>query len=77
MSQEQDQETARRARAQAVGLFRYGLIADALDEALSTKQRSRLVREVADRLEELLARRSRAVKPRRGRRGRGPGAGSS
>lgn len=50
MSQEQDQETARRARAQEVGLFRYALIADALDEALSTKQRGRLVRAVAARL---------------------------
>jgi putative transposase len=50
VSQEQDQETARRARAQEVGLFRYALIADALDEALSTKQRGRLVRAVAARL---------------------------
>ena len=36
-----------RARAQQVGLFRYGLIQDALDPALSTKQRGRLVRAVA------------------------------
>jgi hypothetical protein len=50
VSQEQDQETARRARAQEVGLFRYALIADALDEALRTKQRGRLVRAVAARL---------------------------
>jgi putative transposase len=32
-----------------VGLFRYGLIADALDPGLSTKQRGRLVRAVAAR----------------------------
>jgi hypothetical protein len=30
-----------------VGLFRYALISDALDQALSTKQRGRLVRDVA------------------------------
>ena len=42
-----DQETARRARAREVGLFRYGLIQDALDAGLSTKQRGRLVRAVA------------------------------
>jgi len=49
MSSEQDSERARRARAQQVGLFRYGLIQDALDPALSTKQRGRLVRQVAAR----------------------------
>ena len=49
MSTEQDQDNARRARAGEVGLFRYGLIQDALDEALSTKQRGRLVRAVAAR----------------------------
>lgn len=47
MSTEQDQDTARRARAREVGLFRYALICQALDEALSTKQRGRLVRAVA------------------------------
>ena len=47
MSTEQDQEAARRARAREVGLFRYGLISEALDPALSTKQRGRLVRAVA------------------------------
>ena len=47
MSAEQDQQTARRARAREVGLFRYGLIQDALDPALSTKQRGRVVRAVA------------------------------
>ena len=47
MSTEQEQDGARRARAREVGLFRYGLIQDALDPALSTKQRGRLVRAVA------------------------------
>jgi putative transposase len=50
VSAEQDQESARRARAREVGLFRYGLIQDALDPALSTKQRGRLVREVAAKI---------------------------
>lgn len=49
MSKEQDQDNARRVRAREVGLFRYGLISDALDAALSTKQRGRLVRAVAAR----------------------------
>ncbi|MQA12826.1 MAG: DUF4173 domain-containing protein [Pseudonocardiaceae bacterium] len=49
MSAEHEQDTARRARAREVGLFRYGLISDALDQALSTKQRGRLVRAVAAR----------------------------
>ena len=47
MSKEQDQDSARRARAREVGLFRYALIQDALNEELSTKQRGRLVRSVA------------------------------
>ena len=49
MSREQDQDNARRARAREVGLFRYALIQDALNEALSTKQRGRLVRATAAR----------------------------
>jgi putative transposase len=49
VNKDQGHDDARRARAQAVGLFRYGLIQDALDEALSTKQRGRLVRAVAAR----------------------------
>ena len=49
MSKEQDQDNARRARAGEVGLFRYGLISEALNEQLSTKQRGRLVRAVAAR----------------------------
>ena len=47
MSKEQDQDNARRARAREVGLFRYGLISEALTEQLSTKQRGRLVRAIA------------------------------
>jgi putative transposase len=49
VSAERDQEAVRRARAREVGLFRYGLIQDALDPALSTKQRGRLVRALAER----------------------------
>ena len=47
VTQEVDQEAARRVRAQRVGLFRYGLIAEALDPALSTRARGRLVRSIA------------------------------
>ncbi len=47
MSAEHDREAARRVRAREIGLFRYGLISDALDPALSTKQRGRLVRAIA------------------------------
>jgi putative transposase len=43
------EEHKRRERAQAIGLFRYQLICPALEEGLSTKQRGRLVREIADR----------------------------
>jgi len=49
VSKEQDQDNARRTRAREVGLFRFGLIQDALIEGLSTKQRGRLVRAVAAR----------------------------
>ena len=41
------EDEKRRARAQAVGLFRYQLICPALDGGLSTKARGRLVREIA------------------------------
>jgi len=40
-------EHKRRERAQAIGLFRYRLICPALDEGLSTRQRGKLVREIA------------------------------
>ena len=42
------EEHKRRERAQAIGLFRYQLICPALDEGLSTKQRGKLVRGIAD-----------------------------
>ena len=41
------EEHKRRERAQAIGLFRYQLICPALDSALSTKQRGKLVRQIA------------------------------
>ncbi len=47
MTKEQEQDNARQARAREVGLFRYGLISDALNEELTTKQRGRLVRALA------------------------------
>ncbi len=50
MRAEHDQDTTRRTRAREVGLFRYGLIQDALDPALSTKQRGRLVRSLASQV---------------------------
>ncbi|MGB8381051.1 MAG: DDE-type integrase/transposase/recombinase [Dermatophilaceae bacterium] len=49
MSTEHEQDNARRARAREVGLFRYALIQEALNEALSTKQCGRLVRAIAAR----------------------------
>jgi putative transposase len=45
-----DQDVARRARAQDVALFRYRLIAEALEPQLSTKQRGVLVRAIAGRV---------------------------
>ena len=49
MSEEQQEQQARRVRAQEVGLFRYRLITEAVNDQLSTKQRGRLVREIAAR----------------------------
>ena len=49
LSAADDQERKRRERAQTIGLFRYQLICPALDAGLSTKQRGRLVREIAAR----------------------------
>lgn len=43
------EEQVRGERARAVGLFRYSLIREAADPALSTKQRGRLVRALAGR----------------------------
>jgi transposase InsO family protein len=44
-----DEERVRAERARAIGLFRYALIREAADRALSTKQRGRLVRALAER----------------------------
>lgn len=49
LSAADDQERKRRERAQTIALFRYQLICPALDAGLSTKQRGRLVREIASR----------------------------
>jgi putative transposase len=46
-SEQRDDDTARRARAQQVALFRYQLICPALDPGLSTKARGRVVRAIA------------------------------
>lgn len=43
------EDQVRAERARAIGLFRYSLIREAADSALSTKQRGRLVRALADR----------------------------
>lgn len=45
-----NEEQVRAERAQTVGLFRYALIREAADPGLSTKQRGRLVRELAARV---------------------------
>lgn len=44
-----DEDAARTARARAVALFRYQLIREAADPALSSKQRGRMVREITGR----------------------------
>ncbi|MDT3446959.1 DDE-type integrase/transposase/recombinase [Pseudofrankia sp. BMG5.37] len=49
MSWQQEELARRRAWAQEVGLFRYALIREAADPALTTKQRGRLVRAIAAR----------------------------
>ena len=49
MSKAEEEEQARLERARAVGLFRYMLIREAADPALSTRQRGKLVREIAAR----------------------------
>ncbi len=43
------EDQVRAERSRAVGLFRYGLICEAADRQLSTKQRGRLVRALAER----------------------------
>src|SRR5260370_31390567 len=49
MSMEEQEEQARLERARAMGLFRYMLIGEAADPALSTRQRGKLVRAIAAR----------------------------
>ena len=44
-----EEDRKRAARAEQVALFRYQLIREAADPALSTRQRGRLVRELAAR----------------------------
>ena len=47
-----EEERKRAARAEQVALFRYQLIREAADPALSTRQRGRMVREIASRAHE-------------------------
>src|ERR1700733_1090157 len=47
MSKAEEEEQRRLERARAVGLFRYMLIREAADPALSTRQRGAMVREIA------------------------------
>src|SRR6202034_4412837 len=47
-----EEERKRAARAEQVALFRYRLIREAADPALSTRQRGRVVREIAARAHE-------------------------
>src|SRR6266568_3088359 len=49
MSKAEQEEQARLERARAIGLFRYMLIREAADPALSTRQRGKLVRAIAAR----------------------------
>ena len=49
MSKEEEQQQARLEQARAIGLFRYMLIREAADPALSTRQRGKLVRAIAAR----------------------------
>ena len=44
-----EEDRRRAARAEQVALFRYQLIREAADPALSTRQRGRMVRELAAR----------------------------
>lgn len=49
MSKAEREHAARRERAQTVALWRYALVAPAMDEALTGRERGRLVREIAAR----------------------------
>jgi len=47
MTKAEEEQQARLERARAIGLFRYMLIREAADPALSTRQRGKLVRAIA------------------------------
>ena len=49
MSKAEEEEQARLERARAIGLFRYMLIREAADPALSSRQRGAMVRALAAR----------------------------
>src|SRR5271165_5735299 len=49
MSKAEEEEQARLERARAIGLFRYMLIREAADPALTARQRGKLVRAIAAR----------------------------
>ena len=49
MSRAEEEEQARLERARAIGLFRYMLIREAADPALSSRQRGAMVREISAR----------------------------
>ncbi|WP_160502260.1 helix-turn-helix domain-containing protein [Streptomyces sp. BA2] len=49
MVSSEDEDRRREEKARQVGLFRYSLIQDLLDPALTTRQRGRLARELAER----------------------------
>ena len=49
MSKAEQEEQARLERARAIGLFRYMLIREAADPALTSRQRGAMVREIAAR----------------------------
>src|SRR5260370_38418729 len=49
MSKAEEEEQARLERARAIGLFRYMLIREAADPALSSRQRGAMVRAIAAR----------------------------
>ena len=47
-----EEDRKRAARAEQVALFRYQLVREAADPALSTRQRGRMVREIASKAHE-------------------------
>ncbi|WP_406502695.1 DDE-type integrase/transposase/recombinase [Streptomyces sp. NBC_01602] len=49
MSPSEDEDRRRAERARQVGLFRYGLIQDLIDTKLTTRQRGKLARELAEK----------------------------